>query len=86
VLPCCGSLAGRADWLGGQQSEGGENIPEKDLCSFPRGWDTGGFYMAWFGAPCIVLAIPGFVSGERGEEMGSGCEREPSGGRDGRVS
>jgi hypothetical protein len=79
-------LAGRKGWLvGGQQSEGGENIPGKDLCFFPRAWDTGGFYLTCFGAPCIVLAIPGFVSGERGEEMGGGCERESSA-RDGCVS
>ena len=65
---------------------GGKNIPGKELYSFPRGWDTGRFYIAWFGALCIVLAIPGFVSGERGEEVGGGRERESSRARDSRIS
>ena len=81
VLRCSHVVArwqeGLVGWGGSIQVA--KNIPGEDLCSFPRGWDTGGFLLACFGAPRIVLAIPGFVSGERGEEMGSGSEREPSG-------
>lgn len=56
------------------------------ICApFPHGWDTGGFYLACFGAPGIILAILSVISGERGEEMGGGHERESSGARDGRI-
>lgn len=39
------------------------------------------FYLAFFNTPGVVLVIPGFVSGERGEKMGGGRVRESLGAR-----
>jgi len=73
-------LAGRKGWLvGGGSNQKGAKTCQGRICALSLVLGILGGSTWLFGAPCIVLAIPGFVSVGRGEEMGSGCEREPSG-------